>query len=51
MSTLLACPSCHKSLILDKSHQFFACQHEKLQFPIKDGIPVLIIKDAKPIEA
>jgi uncharacterized protein YbaR (Trm112 family) len=48
MTISLACPSCHRLLSEDKATQNLICAHEKLAFPIIDGIPVLIIDQAKP---
>ena len=48
MTISLACPSCHSLLSEDKKNQTLICAHEKLAFPIIDGIPVLIIDQAKP---
>ncbi|OCG11227.1 hypothetical protein A9G09_00470 [Gilliamella sp. wkB292] len=50
MKTLLlnaiACPKCHGKLQYDKEHNQLICQTDKLVFPVKDGIPVLLETEA-----
>jgi uncharacterized protein YbaR (Trm112 family) len=48
MKIPLACPSCHTPLSENTATQTLICRGEKLIFPIIDGIPVLIIDQAKP---
>ena len=47
---ILACPSCKGDLSYDKKAQELICQKEKLAYPVKDGIPVLITTDARKID-
>lgn len=45
---ILACPSCKQRLSLDASKQIFICRFDQLSFPIRDGIPVLLLDEATP---
>ena len=45
----IACPKCHGQLEYDKQHQQLNCQKDKLAYPIKDGIPVLLASEANPL--
>lgn len=47
--TAIACPKCHGQLEYDKQHQQLNCQKDQLAYPIKDGIPVLLTSEAKPL--
>ena len=43
---ILACPSCKKKVVLEKDK--IACTNLQcgLRFPIRDGIPVMLIEEA-----
>jgi uncharacterized protein YbaR (Trm112 family) len=46
---LLACPGAdHSPLELDESGDALVCTSCQSQFPIQNGIPVLLIDEAKP---
>ena len=44
---ILACPKCHTKLEL-KGPDSLRCPQCKVLYPIIDGIPVLLIEEAKP---
>ncbi len=46
---VIACPQCHSSLTLNVDDQEFACDDAScgLVYPIRDGIPVLLIDEAR----
>jgi len=43
----LVCPLCKGPLQFDKAHDQLICAAEKLLYPIRDGIPVLLADEAK----
>lgn len=45
---VLACPSCHAELRLARGPERLVCAGCGLQYPIRDGIPVLLIDEAAP---
>jgi len=47
---LLACPKCHGTLEYDEKREVLRCPHCKLEFPVKEGIPVLQLEEAKRYE-
>ena len=47
---ILVCPKCKGPLAYDKSHRVLLCQKDKLAYPVKDGMPVLLLEEATPIE-
>lgn len=47
---ILACPICKGGLLYDKSNQTLICKVDKLAYPIRDGIPVLLEEASKRIE-
>lgn len=46
---VLACPVCKGKLTLVEDKQQLICRFDRLSFPIKNGIPVLIEKEATTI--
>ncbi|TPQ26122.1 Trm112 family protein [Methylomonas sp. EFPC3] len=46
---ILACPLCKSSLIYDKDQQELICKADKLAFPIRDGIPVMLEDEAREL--
>ncbi len=47
---ILACPLCKGKLIHDYSKQLLICKYDKIAYPIRDGIPVMIEDQAQPIQ-
>ena len=47
---ILACPKCHTKVELSKSGDALECANCKLRYRIDDGIPVMLIEEATPIE-
>lgn len=43
---ILACPVCKGALSMDHASQKLHCQSCGVSFPIRDGIPVLLIHEA-----
>ena len=46
---ILACPICKSSLIYDKDKQELICKADKLAFPIRDDIPVMLEDEAREL--
>lgn len=46
---ILACPSCKGPLTLVKSRQELVCRGERLGFPLREDIPVLLIDEARNV--
>jgi uncharacterized protein len=47
---ILACPKCHSRLELKGEDQLL-CPVDRVVYPIVDGIPVLLIEEARPEES
>jgi uncharacterized protein YbaR (Trm112 family) len=45
---LLACPGCHGKLIEQGEH--LLCPSCALKFPVRDGIPVLLLSEAESLD-
>jgi uncharacterized protein len=46
---ILACPVCKGSLIYKKADHELICKFDRLAFPIKDNIPVMLENEARLI--
>jgi len=50
---ILACPSCHSELSLAEENDVilgFICESCALVYPVRDDIPVMLVKEAIPLE-
>jgi uncharacterized protein YbaR (Trm112 family) len=46
---ILACPICKGKLMYNQTQQQLICKFDKLAFPIRDGVPVMLEDQAIPI--
>lgn len=47
---ILVCPLCHGELEYDQENQELICWQSNLAYKIKDGIPIMLIDEARKIE-
>ncbi len=50
MLEIVACPVCKGKLIYDAANNELVCKIERLAYPIKDGIPVLLESEARKMK-
>lgn len=48
---ILACPICKGKLEFRKTSQELICKFDRLAFPIRDGIPVMLEDEARQLSA
>ena len=48
---ILACPICKGELRYDKSAKEFVCEADKLAFPVRDGVPVMLTAEARAMSS
>jgi uncharacterized protein YbaR (Trm112 family) len=48
---ILVCPLCKGPLQHDRAAQELICKHDRLAFPIRDGIPVMLEQQARVLPA
>lgn len=46
---ILVCPNCKGSLSYDETAAELICQLDKLAYSVKDGIPVMLLDQARQI--
>ena len=44
---IIVCPDCHGELVLSEEPVELTCQGCGLVYPVKDGIPVLLVDEAR----
>jgi uncharacterized protein len=47
---LLVCPKCKGELRYEESPESLVCEKDGLRYEVRDGIPVLLIDEAKPLD-
>jgi len=47
---ILACPQCKGEIRLNDDETGFICDTCKLFYEIRDGIPIMLTEEAKPLE-
>ena len=48
---ILACPICKSSLRYDKTKEELICRADRLAFPIRDDIPVMLEDEARVLSS
>jgi len=46
---ILVCPSCKGPLEFDKKAQELICRADRLAYPVRDGIPIMWVDQARKI--
>jgi uncharacterized protein YbaR (Trm112 family) len=46
---ILACPVCKVPLKFNKAADVLVCRAERLAFPIRDGVPMMLEEDARQL--
>ena len=50
MLEALICPTTHTTLVYDSDRQELVSKKAKLAFPIRDGIPIMLVDQARSID-
>ena len=48
---ILACPVCKGSLQYSRSQQLLVCRADRLAFPVRDGIPIMLEDEATRLDS
>lgn len=48
---ILVCPLCKSSLIYQKPSKELICKADRLAFPVRDGIPIMLEQEARLLSA
>ena len=48
---ILVCPICKGELVYDKKAEELICRLDRLAFPIRDDIPVMLVDEARELPA
>jgi uncharacterized protein YbaR (Trm112 family) len=48
---ILVCPICKGPLRYDRQNTELLCAADRLAYPVRDGIPVMLESEARPLDA
>ena len=48
---ILVCPKCKGDLVYATDPETLTCERCRLVYEVREGIPILLIDEAKPLEA
>lgn len=46
---ILACPVCKGPLRHDKDPEELVCRGDRLAYPVRDGIPIMLVEEAREL--
>ncbi len=46
---ILACPVCKGPLRLKRSPEELVCRGDRLAYPVRDGIPIMLVEEAREV--
>lgn len=46
---ILVCPKCKGPLEYQEAENALVCPRDRLRYPIRDGIPIMLIDEATPV--
>ena len=49
LAEILACPRCKGALLFPRDREEIHCVSCRLIFPIENGIPVMLLEEARPL--
>jgi len=47
---ILVCPECKGKLEYNKKDNELICHHDKIAFPVRDDIPVMLVDEARQLD-
>jgi len=47
---ILVCPACKGPLHLTRDGEGLDCDTCRLRYPVRDGLPVMLVEEARPID-
>ncbi len=45
--SILVCPVCKGDLVYEMQQEELICRFDKLAYPVRDGIPVMLVEEAR----
>jgi uncharacterized protein YbaR (Trm112 family) len=48
---ILACPVCKGTLVYQKAEQLLVCRMDRLAYPIREDVPVMLEEEARALSA
>ena len=51
LKEILVCPTCHGDLEEDEAKSVLRCTNDGMEFPVSDGIPIMMVPEDLPTES
>ncbi len=48
---IIACPLCKGPVAHLRSEAVLVCRIDRLAFPVRDGVPIMLVEEARPLAA
>lgn len=48
LQEVLVCPACHGELETDEAKGVLRCKNDGREFPVRDGIPIMMVDEVQP---
>ena len=48
---ILACPECHRKVILSDDGSWLVCNECSVKYPVEDDIPIMLVERAESLES
>ena len=48
---IIACPLCKGPVIHQRDEAVLVCRVDRLAYPIRDGVPIMLVEEARPLAA
>ncbi|MEZ5532244.1 MAG: Trm112 family protein [Steroidobacteraceae bacterium] len=48
---IIACPLCKGPVVHHRAAAVLVCRIDRLAFPIRDGVPIMLVEEARPLAA
>lgn len=46
---IIACPLCKGPVVHRRQEALLVCRADRLAYPIRDGVPIMLVEEAKPL--
>lgn len=46
---IIACPLCKGPIVHRRAEAVLVCRIDRLAYPIRDGVPIMLVEEAKPL--
>ncbi|MGE0583049.1 MAG: Trm112 family protein [Steroidobacteraceae bacterium] len=48
---IIACPLCKGPVAFQRGQAVLVCRIDRLAFPVREGVPIMLVEEARPLAA